>query len=126
MTVSRGTPAGAAYLDLRNKARAGMRPFAELLALHVLDAFLARLSISPQRDRLVLKGGVLLAAFDLRRPTRDVDLMADDLDNDAENVLGVVRVSRSYRSQTASCSTLRMQRLRLSVTTMSTPASASA
>lgn len=91
MIVSRSTPGGAAYLELRNKARAGMRPFAELLALHVLDAFLARLSISPQRERLILKGGVLLAAFDLRRPTRDVDLMAEDLDNDAENVLGVVR-----------------------------------
>lgn len=91
MTVSRSTSAGAAYLDLRKRAKIDKRPFEELLALHVLDGFLARLSVSPQKDRMVLKGGVLLAAFDLRRPTRDVDLMAQDLSNDAENVLGVVR-----------------------------------
>lgn len=34
----------------------------------------------------VLKGGVLLAAFDTRRPTRDIDLAARGLDNDAEVV----------------------------------------
>ena len=34
----------------------------------------------------MLKGGVLLAAFDARRPTRDADLLALDLDNDRANV----------------------------------------
>ena len=34
----------------------------------------------------MLKGGVLLAAFDARRPTRDADLLALDLDNDRSNV----------------------------------------
>ena len=38
------------------------------------------------RDAFVLKGGVLLAAFDARRPTRDADLLALDLDNDRANV----------------------------------------
>jgi hypothetical protein len=28
--------------------------------------------VSPHRDRLILKGGMLLAALDQRRPTRDV------------------------------------------------------
>lgn len=30
--------------------------------------------MSRHRDHFVLKGGVLLAAFDERRPTRDIDL----------------------------------------------------
>lgn len=41
-------------------------------------------------DRLVLKGGVLLAAFGERRPTRDIDLQGQTLDNDAEAVRSVV------------------------------------
>jgi hypothetical protein len=35
---------------------------------------------------LVLKGGVLLAAYDLRRPTADVDLAATALPNDIERI----------------------------------------
>ncbi len=34
------------------------------------------MAASGHSDELVLKGGVLLAAFDVRRPTRDVDLQA--------------------------------------------------
>lgn len=51
MTVSRGTPEGAAYYDLRTKAKNTKRPFDELLAFHVLDGFLARLSASGERGR---------------------------------------------------------------------------
>lgn len=38
----------------------------------------------------MLKGGALLAAFGQRRPTRDVDLQAQALTNDAETVSGLV------------------------------------
>lgn len=38
--------------------------------------------LARSRDAFVLKGGVLLAAFDVRRPTRDVDLLALELQND--------------------------------------------
>ena len=48
-------------------AREG-RPTQEMFQLYVLEGFLARLAISEVRDRFVLKGGVLLAAFDSRRP----------------------------------------------------------
>lgn len=89
--VSRGTPDGDAYLDLKNRAQREKRPTQELLQLYVLEAFLGRLAASDVRDRLVLKGGVLLAAFDSRRPTRDVDLAGLDLANDAETVLELVR-----------------------------------
>ncbi len=83
---SRATPAGRAYLDLRAKARGDRRPVDELLQLYVLESFLARLAVSRFADQLVLKGGVLLAAFGERRPTRDVDLQAQGVDNDPETV----------------------------------------
>ena len=80
----RGTPAGDAYLDLKSQARRTGRPTQELLQLYVLEGFLARLATSDLRNRLVLKGGVLLAAFGSRRPTRDVDLAGLDVANDTE------------------------------------------
>lgn len=58
----------------------------EVFQLYILEAFLDRLSRSPYRDRLVLKGGALLAAFGQRRPTRDVDLQAQALDNDGDGI----------------------------------------
>jgi hypothetical protein len=87
---SHTTRAGRAYLDLRAKARGDRRPVDELLQLYVLESFLARLASSRFADQLVLKGGVLLAAFGERRPTRDVDLQAEALDNDADNVRTVI------------------------------------
>ncbi|WP_199522276.1 nucleotidyl transferase AbiEii/AbiGii toxin family protein [Geodermatophilus marinus] len=72
-------------------ARREKRPTDELQALYALEGFLARLSASAHADRLVLKGGVLLAAFDARRPTRDVDLQAQALPNDTATLLHLVR-----------------------------------
>jgi hypothetical protein len=39
----------------------------------------------------VLKGGMLLAAFDERRPTADVDLLAQAIANDVDSISRVVR-----------------------------------
>lgn len=85
------TPAGRAYLALRARARRDGRPTDELLVLYILERFLYRLSISEHRDRLVLKGGMLLAAFDERRPTGDVDLLARSIANDVDSISEVVR-----------------------------------
>jgi hypothetical protein len=74
--VARGTPSGDAYLDLQKQARATGRSTNELHVLYVLEGFLARLSMSPDKDKYVLKGGVLLAAFGQRRPTTDIDVTA--------------------------------------------------
>jgi hypothetical protein len=41
----------------------------------------------------VLKGGVLLAAFDERRPTRDIDLQAQAPEHDTEKI----RNARAHR-----------------------------
>ena len=81
---------GARYLALRALAREGGRPTAELLQLYALEGFLDRMARSPVEDRLVLKGGVLLAAFDARRPTRDIDLLALRTPNDVETVRELV------------------------------------
>lgn len=45
----------------------------------------------PKTARFVLKGGVLLAAFDARRPTQDVDLHSEHVNGDVESVLGMIR-----------------------------------
>jgi len=87
---SRATQDGRAYLDLRKKAREDRRPVDELLQLYVLEGYLTRLAASPRAHQFVLKGGILLAAFGERRPTRDVDLQAQGPNNDAEEVRGAV------------------------------------
>lgn len=88
---TRATEAGRTYLALRALARAQKRPTDEVFVLYILECFLHRLSLSPHRERLVLKGGMLLAAFDDRRPTADVDLLARALENDIEAATGIVR-----------------------------------
>lgn len=88
---SRDTAGGRAYLDLQALARREGRPTDELFVLYVLERFLYRLSLSGQGERLILKGGMLLAAFGDRRPTRDVDLLAVSISNDIESVAAVVR-----------------------------------
>ena len=83
---SRATAAGRAFLDLQRLGRDSGRPVQELLQLYVLEGFLDRLQRSPDADRLVLKGGVLLAAFGERRPTRDIDLQAQAMSNETDDV----------------------------------------
>ena len=49
---TRDTPAGRAYLDLRNRARREGRTTQELLTLYVLERWLARLVASRHADHL--------------------------------------------------------------------------
>jgi hypothetical protein len=58
---------------------------------------LFRLSNSVYSDRLVLKGGMLLAVLGSRRPTGDVDLLARAIDNDVAAIADVVRTVLSVR-----------------------------
>jgi hypothetical protein len=89
--VQRNSTAGRAYLDLQQMARERGRPTQELLLTYVLERFLFRLSKSACRDRLVLKGGMLLAVLGSRRPTGDIDLLARAIDNDVVAIADVVR-----------------------------------
>lgn len=88
---SRQDAAGRAYNDVRMQAKETGRPTQQLLQLYLLESFLRRLANSQHRDRLILKGGVLLAAWGDRRPTKDVDLQARQLANDLESTLAIIR-----------------------------------
>jgi hypothetical protein len=79
-----------AYLDLQNLARAQGRNTQQLFELYIHERFLARLAESRFSEMLVLKGGMLLAVLEVRRPTRDADMLARGLANDEENLRAVV------------------------------------
>lgn len=87
---TRETVEGRAYLDLQALARRTGRPTDELHQLYALEGFLDRLTRSAHVDQFVLKGGVLLAAYNTRRPTRDVDLSASAISNEVDAVRQVV------------------------------------
>ena len=76
MRTTKETPAGRRYLELQREARGAGRPTDELIQLYALECFLDRLMRSEFAEKFVLKGGVLLAALDARRPTRDIDFAA--------------------------------------------------
>lgn len=75
---------------LQRIAREQGRAVQEFLTLYVLERFLARLVESTYADSFVLKGGVLLAGYGLRRPTRDVDMQAIDFVLDEEHCRQVI------------------------------------
>jgi predicted nucleotidyltransferase component of viral defense system len=61
-----------------------------LQVLYAIEGFLRRLSVSDYRERMVLKGGMLLAVLDARRMTRDADLSAHGVSNDQLSVAEIV------------------------------------
>jgi hypothetical protein len=73
-------------LALQREAKAAGRTTAEYLRLYALEGYLLRLAHSPYRNRFVLKGGVLLAAYGLRRPTADIDGAALQTSNEVEDI----------------------------------------
>ncbi len=77
---------------LRNVARQENRPYAEILQHYGLERYLYRLSRTPQSDRFVLKGGLLMRVWDgaQSRATRDIDLLGPT-DVSAEEVEQLVR-----------------------------------
>ena len=76
---------------LLSYARAKGRPFNEVLQYFALDRFLYRLGRSEYRDRFVLKGALMLAAWQspVTRPTRDIDLLGR-LDNSPDSIAAAV------------------------------------
>ena len=113
--VSRGTAGGRAYLDLQRLARDLGRPTDELLRGYVLERFLWRVASSRYRDQLILKGGMLMAILAQRRPTADVDMLANAIPNELEHVSDIVaeitRIPSSdgvtYQPDQATVSTIR-------------------
>lgn len=73
-------------------ARSGVAtPTQEYLTRHVLESFLDRLTRTAHAEDYVLKGGILLAAYGVRRPTKDADANAISADVTAAHVAQVVR-----------------------------------
>jgi len=87
--VSARTP-NQAYLDLQKLARAQDRNTQQLFELYIHERFLARLAESQFAEQFVLKGGMLLAVLDVRRATRDADMLARGIASDEENLRAVI------------------------------------
>lgn len=81
---------GRAYLELRAIAKTARRASDEYLRLYALEGFLLRLAASVNSEDFVLKGGVLLAAYQLRRPTADIDFAALNTANDVETIKSMI------------------------------------
>ena len=79
-----------AYLDLQKLARHQGRTTQQLFELYIHERFLARLATSRFVDQFVLKGGMLLAVLDVRRGTRDADMLARGVARDDSNLRAVV------------------------------------
>jgi predicted nucleotidyltransferase component of viral defense system len=77
---------------LLDRARAERSDFQILLTRYALERLLYRLSVSPHRDRFILKGAMLFVIWvaDPFRPTRDLDLLGHG-DNDAESIAETFR-----------------------------------
>ncbi len=87
---SHASASGHAYLQLRELAKRTGRQTDELLKFYALEGFLQRLARSPHVEEYVLKGGLLLAAFAARRPTRDIDLQGRNTPNDVTHIVALV------------------------------------
>ncbi len=66
-------------------------PTAEYLTRHGLESFLDRLTRTQHSDDFILKGGILLAVYGVRRPTKDVDAEAVSASVTPEHIGQVVR-----------------------------------
>jgi hypothetical protein len=94
--VTRKTPpknvAASVHDRLLRLAKDSGRPFGEVLQYFAMERFLYRLSVSPQRDRFVLKGALMLRTWDapLARPTMDIDLLGR-MDNAASAVAAAMK-----------------------------------
>jgi hypothetical protein len=71
-------------------------PADELHQLYALEEFLTRLALSSHANHLILTGGALLAAYDIRRPTLDIDLAARTVHADLDSVRELGRPDRRH------------------------------
>jgi len=77
---------------LLNASRQTGRRFNDLVLYYAVERFLYRLSQSAYRDRVILKGGLMLNVWQtpVTRVTRDIDLLGR-LSNDPQAIADVVR-----------------------------------
>lgn len=84
--------AASIHRRLLNKASESGRPFNELLQYYAMERFLFRLSRSPHSKKFVLKGALMLVAWDVSfsRPTSDIDLLGMT-DNDVGAIVSILK-----------------------------------
>jgi hypothetical protein len=77
---------------LQNAARNTNRPFQEMLVYYAMERFLYRLARSPHAGQFVLKGALLLRAWNApaSRPTKDIDLLGH-MENTVDAVVPILR-----------------------------------
>lgn len=74
-------------VQLRRRAKESGRTVSEMLQYYAMERFLYRLGQSSHRSTFILKGAMLLRAWDkdTARPTRDIDLLAF-MDHDLDQI----------------------------------------
>lgn len=86
--------AASVHQRLLDQARQSGRPFNELLQYFAMERFLYRLSRSKYAKTFVLKGALMLNVWErasLPRPTLDIDVLAKQIGNDVDSIVGAVR-----------------------------------
>jgi len=78
---------------LLNVAKITGRDFDAVLLQYFQERFLYRLSISPYRQQMILKGALLFLAYEmtLLRTTRDIDFLGSATSNDLKETREIVR-----------------------------------
>jgi predicted nucleotidyltransferase component of viral defense system len=78
---------------LLNRARQDKRPFNELLQYFAIERFLFRLSRSSHAETYILKGALMLRAWQapLFRPTMDIDMLSRNTKNEIEQISEQIR-----------------------------------
>lgn len=73
---------------LYNISRDSGRDFDALLLQYMQERFLYRLSVSPYRQHMILKGALLFRAYEmsLLRPTKDIDLLGYSISNKPDEI----------------------------------------
>ena len=88
------TNADSVKARLKNKAISSGKTMQEMLTAYGLERTIYRISISDYADRFTLKGGIFLYALfqgEFARATKDIDLLAEHIPNDREEMLRVFR-----------------------------------
>lgn len=77
---------------LKNRSKESGKTIQELLVSYGLERTIYRLSVSRYKENFTLKGGIFLYAVfggDFARATTDIDLLAQKISNDAEDMKAV-------------------------------------
>lgn len=78
---------------LRNVALKNGKPYEYVLTYYFIERVLSRISVSPYAHNFVLKGGLLLQAIleEQARATRDIDLLAQRISNQEDDLSRMFR-----------------------------------